>query len=228
MFGFFVWFRVAVVVATVWMLVSARVSHPSHLLTFLAGMALLSLLSDEKLKRWFVLPEPPRAVKVPDHDGASPGLECLIGSPDEFKEHRADLYDEERIAGSAVLHYGTGQIWVVEAPGRHHHVLWAMDMMKVPHAYHRDQGFLTNWGRYVDRKEAALIAAAANQLLDKQCIPPELFSEDVWVTPPWKDDEHSSSSNVPAGLPQPELGRDEAWGLEALHQRRASDGMGVV
>jgi hypothetical protein len=227
MFGFFVWFRVAVVVATVWMLVSARASHPSHLLTFLAGMALLSLLSDEKLKRWFVLPEPPRAVKVPDHDGASPGLECLIGSPDEFKEHRADLYDEERIVGSAVLHYGTGQIWAVEAPGRHHHVLWAMDMLKVPHAYHRDQGFLTNWGRYVDRKEAALIAAAANQLLDKQFTPPELFSEDVWVTPPWENKYDGSSSTE--GLHQPAVGQhDAAWGLEELHQRGASEGLGVV
>jgi hypothetical protein len=151
----------------------------------------------------------------------------LIGSPEEFKEHHADLYDEERIIAAAVQHFDNGQIWAVEAPGRHHHVLWVMDMLHVPPMYHRDQGFLTNWGRYVDRKEAALIAAAANQLINKQSTPSELFSEDVWATPPWKDHEHSSSSTE--GLREPQLGtRAEEAGLEELHQRGASNGLGVV
>ena len=228
MFGFFVWFRIAIIMATLWMLFKAPITHGGHLLSMIGGMALLSLLSDEKLKRWFVLPEPPRSMKVPDYDGASPGLQCYTGSEEEFKEHHADLIDEERISMAAIRHFGTGQVWAVTQPGRHHHVCWAMDMLMVPQQYQRDQGFLTNWGRYVDRKEAALIASAAGQLLDKQCTPTELFSEDVWVTPPWKKkDEHRNPDAV--GLQQSGLAVDEEVSrLEELHQRGASEGLGVV
>lgn len=43
--------------------------------------------------------------------------------------------------------------------------------------YNTTQGFLTSYGRFVDRKEAALIAYNAHQV--KRCIQ-RLFSEDLY------------------------------------------------
>jgi len=72
------------------------------------------------------------------------------------------------------------------APARHHHVVqanWALHGVPIgPH----EQGFLTSTGRYVDRKEAFLIALASGQLKPdkvKQAdrrVTPDLFSEDLW------------------------------------------------
>lgn len=46
------------------------------------------------------------------------------------------------------------------------------------------QGFVTDAGRFVDRKQGMKIAVAADQLLplpgDAKRSHPELFSEDVW------------------------------------------------
>ena len=43
------------------------------------------------------------------------------------------------------------------------------------------QGFITNYGRFVDRYEAKQIAVAANQLIvPAEETYAELFSEDVW------------------------------------------------
>lgn len=194
MFSFSVVSRVVII--ALWLLVVSKFpsTHGGHLLSLVAGMAVLSLVTDERLKRWFVLPEPPTIMKVPDHDDASPDLECYVGLEEQFKEHFADILDEERILMAANRHKGTGQIWAVERPGRHHHVCWAMDMLNVPQEYRREMGFLTSYGRYVGRREAALIAVSSNQLLDQQHHPELLFSEDLWETPEWRSKDGSSPS----------------------------------
>lgn len=47
--------------------------------------------------------------------------------------------------------------------------------------YEKEQGFLTSKNRFVDRKEALLIAKAANQLIDQDTFDSErLFSEDLY------------------------------------------------
>lgn len=45
------------------------------------------------------------------------------------------------------------------------------------------QGFLTNNNRFVDRKEARIIAENANQLIEAETTSTgnQLFSEDVWL-----------------------------------------------
>lgn len=183
MFSFFFLTRVAIVVAYLWVLFNAPNSNGGHLVGFMAGMALLSLVSDEVIRRWFTLPEPPIVMRVPNHDGHSADLDCYVGSKEQFSEHFNDTVDSECILMAACRHSKTGQIWAVERPGRHHHVLWAMDIMKVAQSdLSGDQeGFLTNWGRFVDRRAAALIASAAGQLLDKQTTPVQLYSEDLWT-----------------------------------------------
>lgn len=44
----------------------------------------------------------------------------------------------------------------------------------------QSQGFITNLGRYIDRKEGFKIATAANQINKKHGNPTKLFSEDMW------------------------------------------------
>lgn len=186
---FFFAFRLVIIVAWLWVVMKMPMTHGGHLLSFLAGMAVLSLFSDESIKRWLVLPEPPRRVRVPTVDPTCKDLIVHIGSKEEFEEHFNDPLEEERILMAANRHPGTGQIWAVEQPGRHSHVCWTMDAHCVPNDQMTDQGFLTSYGRYVDRREAVAIAVSSNQLLDLQHHPELLFSEDLWHTPPWKKEE---------------------------------------
>lgn len=42
------------------------------------------------------------------------------------------------------------------------------------------EGFMTDTNRFVDRKEAATIAAAAHQIISKDFNPTCLYTEDIW------------------------------------------------
>lgn len=92
--------------------------------------------------------------------------------------------DETIVGSSAKTDDGT--IWAVMACGRHGHCLHALNELNAePH-----QGFITSYGRHVDRFEAYEIAVKQNQILKKSGNPDsvELFSEDVWDTvPPYKN-----------------------------------------
>lgn len=46
--------------------------------------------------------------------------------------------------------------------------------------YEKQQGFVTNYRRFVDREEGLKIAIAANQIVKKHGIPDMLFSEDLF------------------------------------------------
>ena len=47
-------------------------------------------------------------------------------------------------------------------------------------AFEKDQGFLTNLNRHVDRKEGREIAIAADQILDMDQLTGILYSENLW------------------------------------------------
>lgn len=86
-----------------------------------------------------------------------------------------------RIVSAAVCYQGV--IFSLPAPNRHHHILHAMNAMGLPNSSHKEQGFLTDEGQYIDRLGALEIAQAADQI-----IPNEtgilshigLFTEDLW------------------------------------------------
>ena len=44
-----------------------------------------------------------------------------------------------------------------------------------------EQGFLTSKNRFVDRKEACIIAAKYGQIVFKHGLPDELYSEDIFM-----------------------------------------------
>lgn len=77
-----------------------------------------------------------------------------------------------------------GGVWSLPEPKRHGDVLMLMyEMMGDEHAgMDGEQGFMTNQGRFVDRKIGRRIAIASGQYGDGEGPPhPEqLFSEDLW------------------------------------------------
>lgn len=77
-----------------------------------------------------------------------------------------------------------GNIYAVERPGRHHHVLHLMHDHGLVEKGKIDQGFMTSHGRYVSRSEAVIIAGSAGQIHYKTQPVNQLFSEDLWSTPP--------------------------------------------
>jgi hypothetical protein len=75
-----------------------------------------------------------------------------------------------------------GMTFSLPRPARHHDVLHLMHSLGLPDgpSWVTGQGFLLSSGRWVNRRDAWLVAVAAGQLLERDRNGPELFSEDVW------------------------------------------------
>jgi hypothetical protein len=93
----------------------------------------------------------------------------------------------ERIAAAAVMFRGSPV--QLPPPARHHDIIKQISNgvpeTEWPVCGSKDQGFMTNLGRFVGRREARQIAESQNQLI--QCegesairVSRRLFSEDVW------------------------------------------------
>ena len=79
-----------------------------------------------------------------------------------------------------------GKVWSLPAPNRHHHVI-RMIADETGDKYidcrdaNGDQGFLDADGRYLDRKQALVLALCNKQVKDENDIRcGMLFSEDLW------------------------------------------------
>ena len=86
--------------------------------------------------------------------------------------------EPERIAAAAVCL--SGVVHSLPPPNRHHHILHALHETEGERIHRADQGFVTNTGRFVGRKQAQKIAEAAGQIKEKLGCPGLLFSEDLW------------------------------------------------
>lgn len=87
----------------------------------------------------------------------------------------------ERIAAVAIK--WRGMLHTAQPPRRHHHVIREMAQRGFGPECMHGQGFVTDRGRFVDRKEGMNIARAAGQLIRITGSPDTLFSEDLWLTP---------------------------------------------
>jgi hypothetical protein len=83
-----------------------------------------------------------------------------------------------RILAAAVLQDGV--IYSAPAPGRHHHVMMQMLGQGVYVDHTHIQGFVTDTGVFLNRKDALAVASGAGQLIRKTAPDYELFSEDLW------------------------------------------------
>ena len=83
----------------------------------------------------------------------------------------------------AVAFNWNGLIISMPSPARNHHVIANMFQSKLPKeiSFIKNQGFITNTGRFVNRKEAFHIAKEANQMIADNLGSAEcLISEDLW------------------------------------------------
>jgi hypothetical protein len=92
---------------------------------------------------------------------------------------------KEFIICAAIKHGDTGKIYYGH---RHNHCLeasngelsWKLNRQEIC-KIERIQGFITSKNRFVDRKEALIIALENNQIIDKKEIRgTELYSEDLY------------------------------------------------
>jgi hypothetical protein len=83
----------------------------------------------------------------------------------------------ERIISVAISAFGI--VASLPAPARHGDVLRKLYEFNEIAVGADRQGFLTNTGRYVNRRDGAAIALAAGQT-DKLIAAPDLYSEDLW------------------------------------------------
>lgn len=85
-----------------------------------------------------------------------------------------------KIALAAIRGRSNGRVWSLPRPARHGDVLHAVyNEVGGPVGERYEQGFTTDDGRFVGRREAFLIATAAQQIVcdDAHHI---LFTEDLW------------------------------------------------
>jgi len=71
-------------------------------------------------------------------------------------------------------------VYALPKPKRHCHVLAMMKALGIKPPCGRYQGFVTDTGTFVDRKEGARIALASGQIVELQFTDDELLSEDLW------------------------------------------------
>lgn len=79
------------------------------------------------------------------------------------------------------------KVWSLEKPNRHHNVIWLMRENGYAKGWMGEQGFVTDKGTFVSRREAMVIAAEAGQLNPERAKDSghpgtlgQLFSEDLW------------------------------------------------
>lgn len=98
--------------------------------------------------------------------------------------NKDELEKSAPIASAAILYKGV--IHSMPRPNRHHNILWAYSPdEKSGHITSTltkgEQGFIDERGNFLNRKDAAEIAAFWEQLKTGRLIAsPNLFSEDMW------------------------------------------------
>ena len=83
----------------------------------------------------------------------------------------------ERIEAAAIR-CEDGVVFTLPRPARHHTLLHALAERGDGSAITGGQGFVTDAGRFVDRREGLLIAIAAGQAVRGRSL--DLFTEDLW------------------------------------------------
>ena len=73
-----------------------------------------------------------------------------------------------------------GNVYKLPKPNRHCHVIAMLVKSGFPKPVTGTQGFTTDNGIFMDRKEAAIYAITEGQINELQWTKDNLFSEDLW------------------------------------------------
>ena len=83
------------------------------------------------------------------------------------------------IEGVAIVNNSNGIMHVLPRPHRHKDILNYLKQNKIE-IDNYIEGFVTNTGTFVTRKEAKIIAIDAGQIINNYNTGPLLWSDDVW------------------------------------------------
>jgi hypothetical protein len=86
----------------------------------------------------------------------------------------------ERIKNVAIRQKGAFFSPVSESPLRHNDLIKILVECNLPTPIIGEQGFITDTGRFVDRKDALEIAKESGQIIEKHGNFKVLYSEDMW------------------------------------------------
>lgn len=107
-------------------------------------------------------------------------------TPEERKEYAVKYAHKRRVVIAAYRFFKSGLEYIAIGP-RHgdptmrlHMDLICNVLGEKPAHKDVDQGFIDQWGNFMDREEALVIAKKQNQILEKQGYDKELFSEDLY------------------------------------------------
>lgn len=108
--------------------------------------------------------------------------------PEERKEYAVKYAHKRRIVCAAYRFFKSGLEYIAIGPRHGDHVMRLhMELIcnvlgEKPGVMDVDQGFIDQWGNFIDREEAFLIALKQNQILEKSgnTNSLELFSEDLY------------------------------------------------
>lgn len=109
------------------------------------------------------------------------GVVFYKGAPNDYQnQYQSSLSKPERILQCAIKH-PDGMIYSAQRPGTHYHIelLLAAYNKNSPNEL-RDQGFVTNHGRYLNRLQATKVAVTAQQLKLGVAVPRFLQVEHLW------------------------------------------------
>lgn len=81
-----------------------------------------------------------------------------------------------RIVAAAIVY--KGKTYSLPAPNRHHNVIWLIHDETGDTNIQGTQGFLTDTGKFVGRKQAKAIALKSEQITETEHD--DLYSEDLW------------------------------------------------
>lgn len=86
---------------------------------------------------------------------------------------------DSRIVAAAIAYKGT--VYSLPPPARHHNIIHhIVETTGEPSVGYNEQGFLDQYGTFLHRKPALMVARQAGQLRTDRPVYDELFSENLW------------------------------------------------
>lgn len=114
----------------------------------------------------------------------------------------------EIVVRAAVLK--DGKVYDVPRPGRHDKAIHrCCEELQIDTIGDHEQGFLTTWGRFVGRHEAALLAFLSGQV--ERLAQPRLYERTPLPPQVYKGTTLPDAAGLPVGLSNPTIFSEDLW-----------------
>lgn len=109
-------------------------------------------------------------------------LDDLFGDTAENREKLQQFIKKPEMITGVALMTNKGEVIALPAPHRHGRLFAVMAVLDISYES-EESGFMTSYGRYINRRDAYRLAKANGQYNRRpydSCTLEELFSEDLW------------------------------------------------